>query len=448
MYKELKTRLIIDVHNMVVHSKQRIQDASKKLNLPSWWVESVIIEYFSCRRFAENSELSVFDFGIIDDKLLNSIKLKHVVIPHYRLIQNVSPRDLAYRLPKLVTGESRLPFDNIDLIPEGIVNKTAFPFIANPIDKWDPKLGFNEYAVIFDNGYFYQWKIAELYRINERSSWYKSNLFDLIPLWKVYEQLINCLSKDLENPQPELIWKIKNLYDQLEKVRRPLRIGIWKYHEQKKVHYDTAKANVPEPPLVSFFDSIRVSSSGYEIESHIEPLLYRAAFRNYSMAKEARKQQNDPEIKYESIIDEIEYSAMCIISATSCLESYINYIIGKYLPEESKVFDKSSSHRQKWLWVPAALNLPFRFKVTEPPYKLFSDLVRWRNDVIHHIPEFKAVKKYKSGSYKGNVSHTYSLFNVEHAKLAVEVVKNMISKLSEGEKIPLPRWFVFGPHYG
>lgn len=429
---------------MVIHGEERIKNISIRLELPTWWIQSVVIEYLPCRRFAENGKLWVFDFTIFPDKLISTIrKHQHVVIPQYILFQNIRPRDLAYRAPKLITGESKVLLDNIDLIPEGIVNRSTFPFSGNPIDSWDPKLGFNEYAVVFDNGYFYQWKIAQLYNIDNKSTWYKSDLFNLLPLWKVYEKLTACL----DNPTFEFKEKIEKLYVELEKARKPLRQKIWDYHIQHKVDHDTKRANVSEPPLASFFDYIRVTGSGYETESHMEPLFYRAAIRNYSMAAEARKKQKDPESKNEAIIDEIEYSAMCIISATSCLESYINYVIQKYLPEESSIFDETSSHRQKWLWVPAALDLPSKFHATLPPYKLFSDLVQWRNKAIHHTPQFTKVKIHKSSSYKGSVSHTYSIFNVENAKVALDAVRKMISKLSEGGKIPLPKWFTIAPLY-
>lgn len=122
---------------------------------------------------------------------------------------------------------------------------------------------------------FYQWKVAELYKITESSSWCKSDLFDM---WKVYEQLTNCMQEDLECASPELRRKIEELYDKLEEARRPVRLKIWNYHKQKKPNYDTAKDD---------FDSIRVTSSRYEMESHMEPLFYRASIRDYSMAKEA-----------------------------------------------------------------------------------------------------------------------------------------------------------------
>jgi hypothetical protein len=432
---------------LIVFGEERINNISTKLDLPSWWIVSVIVEHFPCRRFAENGKLWVFDFTIFPDRLISTIRKRQVVIPQYILFQNIRPKDLAYRAPKLMTGQSKFPLDNIDLVPEGIVNRSAFPFSGNSIDSWDPKVGFNEYAVVFDDGYFYQWRIAELYDINSKSSWYRSNLFDLLPLWKIYRGLTNYLNQDLENPTFASKKEIEKLYMELEKVRTPLRQEIWEYHVQQKTHYDTTKVNVSEPPLASIFDYIRVTSSGYETESHMEPLFYRAAIRNYSMAEEARKRQKDPESKDEAIIDEIEYSSMCIISATSCLESYINYIIQKYLPDESSIFDETSSHRQKWLWVPSALDLPFKFHITSPPYKLFSDLVQWRNKAIHHTPQFTKVKIHKSSSYKGSVSYTYSVFNLENAKVAIGAVRMMISKLSEGGKIPLPKWFTISPLY-
>ena len=136
-------------------------------------------------------------------------------------------------------------------------------------------LNFNKYAVVFDRGTFLHWKVAELYKITERSSWFKSDLFDM---WKVYEQLTNCMQEDLECASPELRRKIEEIYDKLEEARRPIRLKIWNYHKQKKPNYDTAKDD---------FDSIRVTSSRYEMESLMEPLFYCASIRDYSMAKEA-----------------------------------------------------------------------------------------------------------------------------------------------------------------
>jgi hypothetical protein len=92
------------------------------------------------------------------------------------------------------------------------------------------------------------------------------------------------------------------------------------------------------------------------------------------------------------------------------------------------------------------MDLPFRFNVTRPPYKHFSDLVQWRVNSIHHIPKFTKIIKYNGKSYKGNVRYTYSLFKVDHAKLAIDAVNNMFSNLSEGGKFRIPIWLEISPY--
>src|SRR5438093_5011367 len=101
-------------------------------------------------------------------------------------------------------------------------------------------------------------------------------------------------------------------------------------------------------------------------------LFFRSAIRNLKRARTPRNKLLKSPDDEEALLDEIEYSAMCIIASTNCLESYINYIIMKYLEKESKVFDDTISHRQKWLWVPLVLNLPYKFKVDESPFSDFS----------------------------------------------------------------------------
>jgi hypothetical protein len=432
---------------MVIIAKERVRDIATRLKLPLWWVTSVIVEYFPCRRFAENGELWLFDFSIFDDSLINEIPSKNVVIPEYRLFQNITPKELAIRAARLIAGESQLALDNRDLVPEGIVNRTAFPYLSNPIDKWDPKLGFNQYTLVYDKGYFYQWKISELYHINSQSSWYKSDFLELKPLWNICRQLMNIRKNGFKNAEPKLVTRINSLYENLEKTRRPLRSKILKYHNRNKVYYETTKADVMVVPLASFFDSLRVGKNGYEIESYMEPLFYRAAMRSLNPAEESKKIQDQLETKADGIIDEMEYSSICIISCASCLESYINYIITRYLREESNIFIRTLSLNQKWLWVPVAMNLPFRFNIDEYPFNLFTQLIQWRNNAMHSIPQYKKVKKYRSKAYRGTRSHTYSIFNVENARASIDTVQKMISKLSEGGKIPLPRWFTAFPNY-
>lgn len=164
----------------------------------------------------------------------------------------------------------------------------------------------------------------------------------------------------------------------------------------------------------------------------MEPLFLRSAVRNYEKAKAARKKRVENPDDFESLLDEIEFSIVSIISATACLESYIDYVIGKYLPKESKVFDDTSSPRQKWLWVPQALNIPYKFKADEPSFSDFSSLVKWRNNAIHHKANY-----YRA---RGSISHTANQFNLENAELTIKVVREMVTKLSDNSPVILPHW--------
>lgn len=422
-----------------MHHRERLHEMAVKLNLPIWWVESVVVEYFDCRRYAEGGEIWDFDFSKFDEELEKTILDKKVVIPHYYLLQNIRPKDLSQRSLLGLIGLPFVTLEDANLIPEGLANNTCFPSpVRNDISVYDPKLDFYSTAIVYDNGVFYQWRIAEFYPIPDKHyGWYKSTLFDTQELFRINRRLQDYRNSPLvKNPTPEFRRNIEEDYKKLEAERDRTRKIVLEYHNEKKLDYNPDDANVPEPPSLSLFESVKLTPNGYMIKTHMEPLFLRSAIRNLQRAREARKKIDESPNNFEPRLDEIEYSAMCIISATNCLESYINYLISKHLPEEAKIFDDTSSHRQKWLWIASAMNLPKKFKPTEPPFSNFSNLVKWRNNVIHHIAEYTRAR--------GPISHTINQFNVENAELAVKTVKEMICFLSEGSNIPLPIWIQTG----
>lgn len=407
---------------MDVYNREKIEIISRELPLPDWWVESVIVEYFSCRRFGEKGELWTFDFDKLSNDDIKKIPEKKIIIPNYYLVQNVRLEDLAQRTLISMIGLPFTPLDEADLIPEGLVNRSGFPSpLRNDISVWDPKLEFNQNAVVLDDGFCYQWKIAEPYNIeSEKRRWYKSSLFDLSKLDQInrnLQKLRNC--PEIKNPTPGFIQKIETEYQALEIEREKIRKEILEYHNENKNQFDTKDALVPKPPMLSYFETVKLAENGYQVKTHMEPLFLRSAIRNLHRAEKSRQARDSNPKDYESLLDEIEYSAMCIINSTNCLETYINYVIKKHLPDESKIFDDTSSHRQKWLWVPTALDLPKKFQTTEAPFSNFSNLVKWRNNAIHHVPEYTRAR--------GDVSHTFNQFNLENAKLAVKTVKDMIT---------------------
>lgn len=415
-------------------NREQIIPICEKLQLPIWWVESVIVEYFPCRRFGEDGELWTFDFTNINDYIAQ-IPEKKVIIPNYRLVQNVRPNDLAQRGLITMIGLPVTFLDEADLIPEGLANYTCFPYpMRNDISVWDPKLEFQTTSVILDDGVFYQWTIGKSYEISEEHRlWFTSNLFDLTELDKINRNLQKFKNSDeIKNPNHVFIKKINDEYDNLETEREKIRKKIFEFHEKNKSKFNPKDAIVPKPPMLSYFETVKLTENGYQVKTHMEPIFLRSAIRNLHRAEDARSKRDSNPQDYDSLLDEIEYSAMCIINSTNCLETYINFIIRKYLPEESKIFDDTSSHRQKWIWVPTALCLSQKFNPSEPPFSNFSNLVKWRNNAIHHVPEYQKAR--------GNISHTFNQFNLENAELAVKTVKDMIISLSMDSKIPLPRW--------
>lgn len=112
--------------------------------------------------------------------------------------------------------------DEKDIYPNGILNESCFLVSGNSIDVWDRKLNFHTHAVVLDNGSLYQWKIAEVYNINETSSWFKSPLFDLVPLFKIYEKMIQYNKQHiLKNPTLGQRKKVQLFYDELEQAIPP-----------------------------------------------------------------------------------------------------------------------------------------------------------------------------------------------------------------------------------
>jgi hypothetical protein len=180
----------------------------------------------------------------------------------------------------------------------------------------------------------------------------------------------------------------------------------------------------------------------YLIKTQIHALFYRSALRTLEKATSARQEGKDAQDEHSALLDEIEYSAICIISSVACLESYINFVIEEYGSKElKKILDKSVSIRQKWFWIPFALELPFRFNETENPFLMFSELVERRNRAIHYETVFREAHIHRTTSnYKGIGSYTYGELNLERARNAIQVVRQMVSKLSEGGKVPLPGW--------
>lgn len=226
---------------------------------------------------------------MITDDIINEIKTKRVVITDFMLIQNTIPKDINYRLPQLMTGQSRLSFSEAkNIIPDGNTNDTVFAF-GDGYEDWDIKCGFFCYAIVLDENRFYQWKIAEPETLrNKHYGWFKSEFFDLKPALGLYQEWLQ-FEERYHNNNFNDVTQIRRLYDRIEKERESIRNKIILYHNSKKIQFKNILTTMNTPPLYSFFDEVDVTEKGYLIATHLEPLFYRGAIRNWKLADSTNK---------------------------------------------------------------------------------------------------------------------------------------------------------------
>ncbi|MFL6343544.1 MAG: hypothetical protein ACJ72U_18620, partial [Nitrososphaeraceae archaeon] len=132
-----------------------------------------------------------------------------------------------------------------------------------------------------------------------------------------------------------------------------------------------------------------------------------------------------------SILKEIEYSLMTIISAACCLESYINMIIQKY---PNTPYTSNLGNRQRWKVVGNFLNNREQFIDDKPPLSDFAKIVKLRNDAVHYTRKFKPPI--------GDLTPLYNSYRYENAEMALKTINSMIEHLCENSNILLPRWLL------
>lgn len=375
---------------------------------------------------------------------IKEIPNKKVVINGSILFHNIRLEDVKARMLLGLIGTPMMPLGKDVIIPEGPVCSYSFPFQANPIDVWDPKLGFSSHAQILDEGRFYQWKIAEFsadYHPSPHKGWFRSDFLDLESLRIINDEIQNLRNEPIPTDTQALEMlrsRIHEKYDELEKIRKTIRQKVLEYHQSQKHNFAMAETELPTkpPPVVTYLDSIQVSEGEYKIRFHIEPLLYRSALKNLAEAKKIIEKRKTGEFEAVLIVDEIEASALCILCAVSCLEAYINSIAQEHCPTFWNIFERMGL-RQKWLFLPYILGISDCFEIDKEPYKNFIQLIAWRNQITHYKHGLKKPKKF---SNRRQVSKAYWICNVTNAQIAVDTTRAMIERLNEKTLVPRPQW--------
>lgn len=216
--------------------KDNIFNVSSHFELPYWWVESIAIEYLNCREFASSDEIWTFNFDLISkEDLINAVKTEKIVISSPIIQYPSLGANLLKNLKNYFLG-----LDDVTegFIIEGNISKDNFPDKVEFLDFWDPKLSFSEYFQVYDDGKFWQWKIAESTPIKGKSyNHWVSSLIDLAPINDMDIKLIKIRNKRIEPGKPgnaEFKLEVENFYEELKKVRTEIISQLWEIHQKNK----------------------------------------------------------------------------------------------------------------------------------------------------------------------------------------------------------------------
>lgn len=216
--------------------KNNLFNVSSQLELPLWWVESIAIEYLNCREFAARDEIWTFNFDLISqENLIETVKTRKIVISS-PLIQYPSlNKSLLNDLKNYFLG---LDDDNDYSVIEGYISLNNFPEEVEFLDFWDPKLSFSECFQVYDDGKFWQWKIAESTPLKGKlyNKWV-SSLIDLKPINDIDVKLRKIRNHIIKPGKPgnhQFKVEVEEFYEELKKVRIEIIPKLWKIHQKKK----------------------------------------------------------------------------------------------------------------------------------------------------------------------------------------------------------------------
>lgn len=370
-----------------------IETVAQKMGLPEWWVEAVAIEYTDCREFAARDEIWTFNFARVSPKTLEEAVQSHRVVVYGVIWHNVHADVFRQRAIERLVSAIPVPLvkEPDDAIAEGPISDYHFPFLANPIDVWDPKLNSSTHFQVLDESQLWQWRIAEFVPIEGRKygKWISSEV-DLEPLDQIHERLAslrNPVIKPGELGHADFKLKVENFYQWLDQIRQPMLHALEDVHHAKRSgQASLSKVTKGVPPLFSRFEMFTARNSEIYTRFFAAPVFFRAARQHALHAEElAVSAHSDWELVAK--LDEVyQERASAIILGSACLEAFINSIGFEHfasfwnrveqLPITAKwqlflvLNGKSDYHKAKWF----GKRIATRAEYHDMPRQLVRDL--------------------------------------------------------------------------
>lgn len=432
-----------------IRNQQHAKKLAEDLDLPTWLVKAIIVEYLPCRRFQGNVVTLDYELISIDDII--SLTKPYVILNGLFLFHNVTLEVLRQRILSGMAGfpMASLAKEEVFFLPEGKVSPHCLP---NPIRNsdedegdWKLKLHLFKKAVVVDDDGFYQWTVTTNAMISAEQ-WYESELFssDELEGLRRIDQVYRNIDQSSFS-QEEMQHRLEEVYTNLETLHIRMRKTLLDYHLLKKSEPETEIGYTEDaPPQLTLFDQFtlehdtKTNESHFKVRSYVEMIFFHAAQRAAWRAREIRKGIDAGEIYPIPIAEEIEASAECIVLSAFCLEAYINGFAQDHL---DTLWTKDTERMEaavKWLIIPGLLGKPDCFNRGLQPYQDFKKLIDWRNnDLAHYKHKFTSPV---SLSELGTVSNLHAVCNADNSDLAIKTVRMMIERLNTYLGIQPPVW--------
>jgi hypothetical protein len=429
-----------------VVNESRLAELASALALPQWTVEGLAIEYLDCRRFFQDGHLVQFDFGMLEPTDFDSLTHPVVILQNCVLVHNVTKSVVSQRFLRGLVGGPIVPIEQSNvLLPNGKVSPHCLPFQANAIDATDMKLGISPYAPVIDGADIFQWKLMcdpGEGPPQAPGTWFSSPVLStsaMRAMKDIHDDIYQCF----QEPPPETLREAKilrarlhRLYSELERVRQVLREEVIAYHNVNKESAESLSGYTEEDPLtITVFDEPQLGESNLRVRSFVEPLFFRSAYRARQRALEASERAAQDADAAFWITEEVEASAESITLSAMCLEAYINGVMQERLPSVSADLE-GMEIRAKWLATPLMLGHADCFDKGAMPFQAFTELVKWRNQLVHYKRSFDL--PVEQGGRR--ISKLHGICNAANAGQAVNTVERMVQRLCSRLGVGEPRW--------
>lgn len=414
--------------------------------MPSWWPEAIAIEYLSCRTFKDAARIGTIDFSLVDKAELAKALIDKKIVSYGTLIQNVDPQTFQSRsIMGLISTVARpiVDRDSAAILPNGVVSRHHFPWLANPINSCDPIESFNSYVQILDDGELYQWEVARLEGVKGRNyARWVSDYVDLSEFDENYEEFQELMrSKSSTSLHLDTYEERAQTYlAKLRGMRAKAYVTLLTVHEDLKVKDIISRGKVVsyKPPALSHFETMKIDGGEISTTCFIAAIFFRAAIKHCAIAK---KFFIDGNVTRPHLLDEIyEERAQAIIMGVACLEAAVNEAGNHRHPDMWKFLEK--------LTLGEKLNLIHRlaspaaaFDSSRHPFQFVLKMVISRNEMIHFKTEYKKCKVLDGVA----VSRMETILNGELADALPLVLADSIKQIYLTVGLPEPEWLTDQP---